>query len=204
MRSYIRSSLIAVLIASSAAALSAELEKGLAAFNSGDYATAMAECLPLAEAGNADAMFCVGQMYANGFGVELNDELTLYWYGLAANNGHAEAQYNLGVMHANGWGVYMNDVPAAGYYHLSAKGGHVPAQLALGFCYKHGAGVEKNLQNAYMWFDIAAQRGDLSAESERDDLAPRLTEEEIVAAKSDAQQWLADFESGAMRAGTVE
>ena len=204
MRSFVHSALIAVFVLSPAAVWSADLEKGLAAFAVGDYETAMAECLPLAEAGNADAMFCVGQMYANGFGVEINDELTLYWYGLAANNGHAEAQYSLGVMHANGWGVYMNDVPAAGYYHLSAMGGHVPAQLALGFCYKHGAGVDKDLQRAYMWFDIAAQGGDLSAESERDDLAPRLTEEQLVAAKGEALQWLEKFESGAMQAGTVE
>jgi len=203
MRRYIHSALIVVFLLSTTA-WSADLEKGLAAFNSGDYKTAMVECLPLAEAGNAEAMFCVGQMYANGFGVEMNDELTLKWYGLAAGNGHAEAQYNLGVMHANGWGVYMNDVPAAGYYRLAAEGGHLPAQMALGFSYKHGAGVEKDLKLAYMWFDIAAQRGELSGESERNDLEPRLTEEEVFAARRSALQWLEGHEGSAMHAGTIE
>ena len=204
MRRFIRFTLLAVFLLSSAAAWSADLAKGLAAFGTGDYETAMAECLPLAEAGNAEAMFCVGRMYANGFGVPLDDAKALHWLGLAAGNGHAEAQYTLGVMHANGWGVAMNDVPAAGFYRLAAEQGHLKAQTALGFSYKHGAGVEKNLETSYMWFDIAAQRGDLNAESERDDLAPRLADAQVQAARRSALQWLEGHEASAMHAGAIE
>ena len=204
MRRFVRTTLLAVFMMFSTAALSADLEKGLDAFNQGDYATAMAECLPLAEGGNAEAMFCVGRMYANGFGVDLDDAKALHWLGLAAGNNHAEAQYTLGVMHANGWGVAMNDVPAAGYYRLAAENGHMQAQIALGFSYKHGAGVPKSLETAYMWFDIAAQRGDITAESERNDLAPRLTEDEIFAAQRSALQWLEGHEASAMHAGAIE
>lgn len=203
MRRYVRFPLLAVLVFATAA-WGADLDKGLAAFDRGDYATAMAECLPLAENGNAEAMFCVGRMYANGFGVDLDDAKALHWLGLAAGNGHAEAQYTLGVMHANGWGVAMNEVPAAGFYRLAAENGHLKAQAALGFSYKHGAGVERDLQAAYMWFDVAAQRGDMIAESERNDLAPRLTEEEIFAAQREARQWLEGHEGSAMQAETSE
>jgi TPR repeat protein len=145
MRSFIRSTFLAIFMLSSATVWGADLEKGLAAFAEGDYETALAECQPLADEGNVEAMFCVGRMYANGFGVPMDDALALKWYGLAAGENHAEAQYNLGVMHANGWGVAMNDVPAAGFYRLAAGNGFVPAQSALGYCYKHGAGVEKDL-----------------------------------------------------------
>jgi len=189
---------------SSATVLAADLNKGLAAFAEGDYETALAECQPLADEGNIEAMFCVGRMYANGFGVPMDDALALKWYGLAAGEGHGQAQYNLGIMHANGWGVAMNDAAAAGFYRLAAGNGIVEAQAALGFCYKHGAGVEKDLAKAYIWFDIAAQNDDLSAASERDGVAERLTEEEILAAQRSALQWLEGYEGSAMHAGTLD
>lgn len=204
MRKFIRVASLAAFLLSSATVMSADLQKGLDAFNEGDYETSLAECQPLAEEGNVEAQFCVGRLYANGFGVPMDDELALKWYGLAAANGHAEAQYNLGVMHANGWGVAMNDVPAAGFYRLAAEQGFVPAQAALGFSYKHGAGVEQSFAEAYKWFDIAAQRDDLDSASERDDLEGRLSEEELFSARRSALQWLEGFEGSAMHAGTPE
>jgi len=204
MRTITRSTLVVVFLLFPVAVFAADLQKGLAAFNAGDYATAMAECQPLADEGNVEAMFCVGRMYANGFGVDMNDELALKWYGLAAAAGHAESQYNLGVMHANGWGVEMNDVPAVGYYKLAAEQGYPPALTALGFSYKHGAGVEKDLVAAVMWFDIAAQRGDLTAASERDDLADSMTDSELQQAQQAALKWLSGLDGKTMHADRVE
>jgi len=205
MRSLIRSSVFAVVTLFSVAVWGADLEKGLAAFAEGDYATALAECQPLADSGSVGAMVCLGRMYANGFGVDLSDEQALKWYGLAAAEGNAEAQYNLGVMHANGWGVAMNEVPAAGYYRLAAEQGYVPAQVALAYSYKHGAGVEKDLGTAYMWFDIAARHGeDMNAQSECDDLAKRMSEDEVYAARRSALQWLEGYEGSAMHADTFD
>lgn len=204
MRGFIRTAFLAIFMLSSAMVLAADLDKGLAAFAEGDYETALAECQPLADEGNVEAMFCVGRMYANGFGVPMDDVLALKWYGLAAGEGHGQAQYNLGLMHANGWGVAMNDAAAAGFYRLAAGNGIVEAQAALGYCYKHGAGVEKDLTKAHIWFDIAAHHDDLSAASERDGVAERLTEEEIFAAQRSASQWLESFEGSAMQAGKLE
>jgi hypothetical protein len=204
MRNFIRVASLAAFLLSSATVMSADLQKGLDAFNEGDYETSLAECQPLADEGNVEAQFCVGRLYANGFGVAMDDAQALKWYGLAAAGGHAEAQYNLGVMHANGWGVQMNDDPAAGFYRLAAEQGYVPAQISLAFSYSHGAGVEKNFTEAYKWFDVAAQRGDLDAGSERDDLIGRMSEEEIFAARRSALQWLEGFEGSAMHAGIEE
>jgi TPR repeat protein len=204
MRNLLRILPMAALALSSCALFAAELEKGLAAFNEGDYETSLAECLPLADEGNVEAQFCVGRLYANGFGVPMDDEQALKWYGLAAAGGHAEAQFNLGVMHANGWGVEMNDVPAAGFYRLAAEQGFAPAQAALGFSYKHGAGVEKDLTKAYTWFHIAAERGDFTAAQERDDLTDSMSEAEILAGRRSALQWLEGHEGSAMHAGRLE
>ena len=45
-----------------------QFEDGLAAYDSGDYATALRHWQPLAEHGNADAQALLGHMYANGQG----------------------------------------------------------------------------------------------------------------------------------------
>ena len=73
------------------------LSDGLAAYNIGDYEKSMENCLPLAEQGVPAAQFCVGRLYAQGFGVPMDDAQAHKWYGLAAEAGHAEAQFNLGV-----------------------------------------------------------------------------------------------------------
>jgi TPR repeat protein len=191
---FISSTLLAVFVFSSSAVFGASLEQGLTAYAQGDYETAWANCQPLADEGNLDAMFCVGQMHANGFGVPMDDSLAMKWFGMAAGAGHPEALYRLAVMHANGWGVPMNDVPAAGYYRLAAGFGYIPAQSAMGYCYKHGAGVDQDLVKANMWFDVAAHNGDLSAASERDKVADRLTPEQLQAGKDSAAAYLASHE----------
>ena len=50
-------------------AFSADFQKGLTAYRSGDYATALREWTPLAKQGDADAQFLLGGMYdARDFG----------------------------------------------------------------------------------------------------------------------------------------
>ncbi|MDH3266213.1 MAG: hypothetical protein OEM25_04535, partial [Gammaproteobacteria bacterium] len=107
-------------------------------------------------------------------------------------------------MHANGWGVPMNPVAAVGYYKLAAEKGYPPALTALGFSYKHGAGVARDFVAAVMWFDISAQRGDLTAASERDDLADSMSAEELQQAQQAALTWLSGFDGDSMHADRVE
>jgi TPR repeat protein len=204
MRSIVRTAVVSVFLLSFATVFGASVEEGLEAYQQGDYEKAMANCRPLADEGNVEAMFCVGQMYANGFGVAMDDAQALKWYGLAAGEGHPEALYRLALMHANGWGVAMNDVPAAGFYRLAAGFGYMPAQAAMGFCYKHGNGVEKDLVKAYMWFDVAAHNGDMSASAERDKVGDRLTEEQVQAGKDAAIAYLASHEGQAKQVGVSE
>ncbi len=201
MRDPIRIVLTLAIPLLSAVGLGADLEKGLAAYNVGEYETSLAECQPLAEEGNATAQFCVGRLYANGFGVEMNDALALRWYGLAAEQGYSEAQLNLGLMHANGWGVEMNDQEAAKWYRLAAEQGLVAAQTSLAMlCYK-GRGVEQNLLEAYMWYDIAIQLGDLNSSIKRDDVADDLSPEQVATAQQMATRWITENDSEINRAG---
>jgi TPR repeat protein len=184
--------LIATAFLLPGAAAMAGLETGLAAYMEGDYETSLAECQPLAEEGNADAQFCVGRLYANGFGVDMNDELALKWYGAAAAQGHCEAQYNLGLMHSNGWGVPMNDEEAAKWYALAAEQGHTQAQSSLAVLYQNGRGVEQDFVAAYTQFYIAAELGYKNAEYDRDEMATKLSPEELAKAQQVATVWLTE------------
>ncbi len=57
---------IAVFLGSVGVSWGADLQKGYAAYQSGDYATALREWKPLAEQGNTRARFYLGVMYDNG------------------------------------------------------------------------------------------------------------------------------------------
>ena len=75
-----------------------QLKVGGAAYDRGDYATALKEFRPLAEQGNADAQFNLGFMYENGLGVPQDYAEAVKWYRNAAEQGYAQGQANLGLM----------------------------------------------------------------------------------------------------------
>ena len=182
----------------------ADLEKGFAAFDVGDYETSLAECQPLADAGNAAAQFCVGRLYANGFGVPMDDAQALHWYGAAAEQGYPAAQYNLGVMHANGWGVTMSDEAAAEFYIAAAEQGYVPAVMSLAeVCYR-GMGVEEDAVDAYAWYLVAVRLGSMTAVSKRDELIEKLSAEEVATGQRMAAERLQGIDVDAMYVGGGE
>ncbi len=83
----------------------ADFDDGLAAYNRGDYATALREWRPLAEQGHAAAQFKLGFMHLWGDGVAKNHNNAVGWIRKAVEQDHAEAQYYLGLMYNRGWGV---------------------------------------------------------------------------------------------------
>ena len=204
MNDSIRLLAAALILASPGVAEGDALADGLGAYDVGDYEKSLALCQPLAEQGVAAAQFCVGRLYANGFGVPMDDALAQKWYGLAAEQGHAEAQFNLGVMHANGWGVPMNDDEAAKWYRLAAERGQIQAQMAFAAVLREGRGVAQSDKQSYMWYRIAAELGDTAALSYRDELAASLTAPEREAADAEAAAWLQRFEADPLRVGQAE
>ena len=108
-----------------------DLQKGLAAYEAGDYETALAILTPLAWAGNADAQNTLGWMYDYGHGVEENDAEAVKWYRRAAKQGNAIAQNNLGKMYEHGIGVSQNDEEAIKWYRSAAEQGHAEARQNL-------------------------------------------------------------------------
>lgn len=70
---------------------SAGLEEGVAAYQAGEFQTALAELKPLADQGNAQAQYLVGRIYAYGQGTLRHYSLAHTYLTLAANQGVTEA-----------------------------------------------------------------------------------------------------------------
>ena len=100
-----------------------DFQKGFAAAQAGDFATAIQEWKPLAEVGDEVAQYNLGVMYDNGDGVLQDYKEAVKWYRLAAEQGYANAQYNLGVMYDNGRGVPQDYKEAVKWYRLAAEQG---------------------------------------------------------------------------------
>lgn len=68
-------------------AMAADFERGLAAYERGNFQTALQEMIQLGEAGDPDAQYILGRMFARGDGV-LQDFVEAHkWYNLAASRG---------------------------------------------------------------------------------------------------------------------
>ena len=107
----------------SSATASADYQKGLDAYNAGDYATAMKEWRPLADQGDANAQRWLAAIFNYGWGVPVDYIKAVKWYRLAADQGNAIAQSNLGLMYNNGTGVPKNYIEAYKWWNLAAAQG---------------------------------------------------------------------------------
>ena len=65
-----------------------DFQKGLAAAQAGDFATALQEWTPLADQGNASAQYNLGIMYGQGQGVLQDNVMAHMWYNIASANGN--------------------------------------------------------------------------------------------------------------------
>lgn len=184
-----RAPLAALVLLLAASAWSGDFQKGLDAYNSADYETALAEWQPLAEAGDVGGQYGLGLMYGNGFGVTMDDALAIKWYGEAAAHGHALAQSNLAVMYQNGWGVPQNDAEAVRLFTLSAEQGVVEAMVALGRYYAMDFSADYDPVQAYQWYSLGALFGAIDANSKREFVAGKMTAEQVANADALVEVW---------------
>lgn len=144
----------------------ADFDTGMAAYERGDFTTAMTEWLPLAKSGDAEAQYRVGGLYGRGEGVEQDRAIAFEWYSKAASQQHPVATYNLGAYYTHGHGVDQDHVVAFKYFLDAAEAGYLNAVTAVGHSYLQGEGVPQNDQKAFHWFQVAAQQGDMEAQIE--------------------------------------
>ena len=160
----LRTAAFLLCTAVSAPVMAQDFDKGLAAYNVGDFDTALEELRPLGEQGHAGAQFNLGLMYSYGVGVPQDYAEAVTWYRLAAEQGDAGAQHALGSMYANGDGVIQDDAEAVNWSRLAADQGHAGAQYALGYNYAIGRGVIQDYAEAVTWYRLAAEQGHAGAQ----------------------------------------
>jgi TPR repeat protein len=114
---------ILALVAAAPTAALADFADGLAAYDGGDYATALSEWQVLADAGDARAQAALAGLYRYGQGVRADPVEAARWYRLAAEQGEAMAQLNLGEMYDLGLGVGRDPVEAYRWLSLAAAQG---------------------------------------------------------------------------------
>lgn len=137
------------------------------AFNTSDIAAGVFRFqIKLAEQGNAEAQYKVGEMYEKGKGVPKDMTKANEWFNKAAKQGHKKAKYKLLYLEiqANG----LNDVTKTQVDNIrkEAAAGVPDAQYFLGKMYATGTGVPKSLNNALAWLNKATFNGISEAEHE--------------------------------------
>jgi uncharacterized protein len=162
---------------------------GFQAYEKGDYATALREFLPLAEAGQTSAQAAVGQMYFEGKGVQPNPAEAARWLEPAATAGNARAQFLMSKLYLSGEGVAPDPVKAASYAKAAADQGIAEAQVDICAYYFQGVGVPKDLVQAYVYASLAAEQGNADGRSIRELLIQDMPPEDVARGEAAFKAW---------------
>ena len=131
---------------------------GARAALAGQYPDAFGHWQPLADAGDRDAQYNLGNLYDRGLGVPENDLAAIDWYGRAAQQGSVEAMVNLGMVYEAGRGVSRDMAQAVDWFRRAAEAGNSLAQYKLGEILSTGDGVAQDLQEAAQWYRRAVDQ----------------------------------------------
>src|SRR5688572_17297821 len=163
--------LTALALAMAAPAGAQSVKAGVEAWQRADYESAVKIWRPLAEAGDADAAFNLGQAYRLGRGVPLSLAAAQTWLERAARKDHLDAQTTLGLLLFNGG----NRVGGLRWLKRAAEQGEPRALLIYGTAPFNGDGVVRDPVLAYAYVSRAAAQGFAPAKTtlaEMDKLIP--------------------------------
>ncbi len=145
----------AVLLGAPVSAQDNPVKAGVDAWEKGDYKGALARWQPVADRGDADAQFNIGQAYRLGRGVPADLKQAEYWFGKAAWQGHeqAEAAYGLALF-TNG-----KRSESVTWLQRAVQRNDPRAQYVLGTMYFNGDAVNKDWVRAYALVTRSSQTG---------------------------------------------
>lgn len=133
----------------------AGVREGVDAWRSGDYALAISEWQPLADAGDPDAQFNLGQAYKLGHGVPQDMERARDLFNSAAQQGHLQAEANYGlILFQEG-----NRQEAMPYIARAANRGEPRAQYIYGTAMFNGDLAPRDWPRAYAMMTNASGAG---------------------------------------------
>jgi uncharacterized protein len=139
----------------SAAIAQKSVRAGIEAWQRADYASAVSIWRPLAEKGDADAAFNLGQAYRLGRGVAVDLALAQSWLERAARADHLDAQTTLGLLLFDSG----NRQAAIRWLRQAAQRGEPRAMLVYGTALFNGDGVKRDPVLAYAFVSRSAAQG---------------------------------------------
>jgi hypothetical protein len=154
---------LAALSSATEAVSTAGFYEGVAAYDRGDFKTALREFRVSAVQGDARAQYNLGVMYRIGQGVTQDYQEAERWYRNASEHGHAGAQFSLGLMYQEG---------------------------LIGKMYVKGQGIKRNYVKAYKWFNIAASNGHAKSKENMSAIEKKMTSDDIFKARKLAREWM--------------
>ena len=155
MRSRIALALAIAAFAAAGQAQAPTVKAGVEAWQRGDHAAAAAIWRNLAEKGDADAAFNLGQAYRLGRGVPADPAQAKRWFEMAANKGHLDAQVSLGLLLFD-----SGDRPVAmSWLRKAAERGEPRALLVVGTALFNGDGLKQDPILGYAYVSRAAAQG---------------------------------------------
>ncbi len=102
----------------------------------------------------------LGDIYLEGYGVEFNAKLAIFYYEEAYSLGLDEAELRIADILYNGYGVEIDPNKAKVIYEKHALNNNKKASYALASIYEK----EKNREKALYWYEKSAQDGYVAAE----------------------------------------
>jgi TPR repeat protein len=161
----------AALVSLTGVAAAQDVQSGIAAWQAGDYAKAVGEWRPLADAGNADAQFNLGQAYRLGRGVPQNLNLAEQWFERAARQRHEQAGTSLGLL------LFQNGRAreAMPWIQAAATRGDPRAQYVFGTALFNGDILRRDLPRAYAMMSAAAAQGFPQAQAQLAEMERQLS-----------------------------
>ena len=159
-KNFVAGALALLFFAGSTTISYADFGSGLEAYRSGNYAVALHELKPLADAEQANAQFYLGEMYRRGKGVGRDFKKAMKWYRRAAELGLGSAQLELGAMYET-IEDYQNEVI---WLEKAAAQGIVEAMSLMGVLYLDELVPAARGGEAVKWFTEAAKHKDVASQ----------------------------------------
>ncbi len=94
-------------------------------------------------------------------------------------------------MYKEGLGVPQDYQETMKWYRLAAEQGDSWSQYSLGSMYDEGQGVPQDYISAHMWYNISASNDYLLGQIKRDEIAEKMTAEQIAEAQKLAKECVA-------------
>ncbi|WP_444985490.1 tetratricopeptide repeat protein [Halomonas mongoliensis] len=141
-----------------------------------------------AERGMSSARLDIKDLYRYGdpeVGVEKNNDKYIYWLRKEAEDNHPYAMRNLAITYRQGLGVEV-DFGKSFEWIMKAVALDAPfTHRDAAQHFENGWGTEQDLVKAYMLYDLASP----GSSNDRDEVAERMTEEEVAEAIARSWQW---------------